>query len=275
MVALMVGFAIQAQEIMLTQSVDPETVDDGGVACWDSTGGTYSANSFLRSYDLDDFGVEGDFDISELQFAQGSASDGVEITLNIYTADNTDLTVANMELVASTTHDADSADDLTLVTVPMEATIPAGSIVVFEVSAPDSGDLPGQTYFPGNNSAGQNAPSYLMSADCDINTPVPVEVAAGAEENYVMNVLGVDDFSTDSYLKANVSVYPNPVKNEINVSLPADVQVNNAVVVDMLGKSTPVSIHNGQMNLSNFSSGIYFLKLNTNKGEFTQKIVKE
>ena len=69
------GFFSNAQ-ITLTQSVDPITINVPGAACWANLEGTYNDNSFYRVYNLSDFGVTGDFQISSVEYGQGTADGG-------------------------------------------------------------------------------------------------------------------------------------------------------------------------------------------------------
>ena len=78
---LTVGF-VNAQ-VTLSQSVDAVNVTDGGVACWNSGNGEYRENSFFRAYNLSDFGITEAFDVTSVEYGQGAADDGKEITLNI------------------------------------------------------------------------------------------------------------------------------------------------------------------------------------------------
>ena len=272
--AMLLTFAAQSQTL-LTQSADPVNVTDGGVACWDSTGGTYSENNFYRAYDLSDFGVTGAFVISEVQYGQGSADDGKLINLNIYTADTDALESATLTFVASASHISSSADDLSLVTVPLVATIPAGSIVVFEVNAPDSGTNTGETYFPGINLVGEDDDSYLSAVDCSIISPTKTSDIGFPDNQYVMNVLGDELLSVGENLAASVSVYPSPATDVLNVQLPSNVVVQNSSLVSVLGKTTGVTLSNGVMNVSGIAPGVYFLNLETNMGTYTQKVIKQ
>jgi hypothetical protein len=70
-------------------------------------------------------------------------------------------------------------------------------------------------------------------------------------------------------------VYPNPAREVLNVDIPATVEVNTAVLYDVLGKNTGVRLVNGTMNTSNLARGIYMLNVNTSAGTFTQKVVKQ
>ncbi len=266
---------VRLAPVLLTQSVDSETVSAGGVACWSSGSGEYRENSFYRSYDLADFGITNPVVVSSVEFGQGSADEGKELILNLYTVDNVDLEFATtFTLIGTATHIASAANDLSLVSVPMVAVIPAGSIVAFEVNAPDGGTATGQTFFPGNNGAGENAPSYLKAEACGITVPTPVGDIA-APESYVMNVVGDDVLSVQSNLMSQISVYPNPTSSVLNLKVPASVEVNRVSVFDLLGKLTRVSYNNGVINISNLSQGVYLLKVETSAGTLTQKVVKQ
>ncbi len=70
----------------------------------------------------------------------------------------------------------------------------------------------------------------------------------------------------------NISVYPNPATDIINISGITNAQVN---ITDITGK-TVISENinnNAQINVSNLASGIYNINIITNEGNFAQKIV--
>ncbi|PQB03781.1 hypothetical protein BST85_01830 [Aureitalea marina] len=72
-----------------------------------------------------------------------------------------------------------------------------------------------------------------------------------------------------------ISIFPNPATDILNVRTPASVEINNAVIYDVLGKASSVQVVNGQINVSNLSRGVYILNLDTNMGTLTEKIVKQ
>lgn len=263
--AVLFGFAADAQ-IMLTQSVDPENITDGGVACWDNESYEYRNNSFWRSYDLADFSITGDFEISEVQWGQGAADANNVLTLNIYVVDSEDLFLATeYDLIASTTHNSDPANYLSLVSEALTATIPVGSIIAFKVNPPDGGAATDVRFLPGYNTAGENAPCYLQSAD-----------VGGFPDSYVMNIMGEEvPLSIGDNLSEYIAVYPTPVVDVLNVKVPSYIQVTGVSLYDILGKNTGVSYSNGSMDVSNLSRGVYLLIVETNEGTLTQKIVKK
>ena len=76
----------------------------------------------------------------------------------------------------------------------------------------------------------------------------------------------------------NVSIFPNPTQNVVNVVLNTpSVSTAKATVFAIDGKVLVVQnvVSNPQINLSNFAAGLYFLKIETDKGVVQQKIVKQ
>ena len=263
----------QAQ-IVLTQSNDPVGVTDGGVACWSSGSGEYRENSFYRAYNLADFSVTEDFQISSVEYGQGAADDGKVITVNIYTASSDDLTTATLTLIETATHTSSSADDLTLISVPISATIPAGSTIAFEVMAGDSGTNIGETFFPGINAGGENDDSYIKSEGCSINTPSTLSSIGFGDNQYVMNVvgdvLGVEEFS----LENSVSIFPNPTSNIITIDTSNKINVNSLELYNIVGKQVIKTNNVSTLDLSELSSGVYMLRVITDSGTLTKKVIR-
>lgn len=270
-------------QVTLSQSVDPSTIDESGVACWGSTSGEYRDNAFARTYDLqNDFGIIGDFEISAVEFGQGSADDGKIVEVNIYTVDTENLATAAFTLVETVDVTLFSADDLSLITANISATIPAGSIVAVEVFAPDEGAVTFLRYFPGFNLAGQNNISWIKSdgtgtggasTGCSLPWTDPSTLGAGPQE-YVINLVGEEMLSVGDNLSEAISIFPSPATDVINIKTPSNIQVTGATLYDMLGKNTGVVYSNGQVDVSALSRGVYMLTVDTNEGSLTQKIVK-
>ena len=98
------------------------------------------------------------------------------------------------------------------------------------------------------------------------------------------DIIGIDTFSVDrplstsDFFKNNISVSPNPAKDFINISNRNNIVLNSAVITDVNGrvvsevdlKSTP----NNQINISELTAGVYFLKITTDQGVGTTKIIK-
>lgn len=77
-------------------------------------------------------------------------------------------------------------------------------------------------------------------------------------------------------LDRSVSIYPNPTSDVVN--LKSDFTIRSIQVYDIQGRiliTKLLSEENTSVDLSNYSSGIYYLKINTDKGAKTEKLVKK
>lgn len=73
-----------------------------------------------------------------------------------------------------------------------------------------------------------------------------------------------------------VSLYPNPVENELHIRMPNGLTIASASVYDLLGKQHTMKIgENNTLEMSRMPSGIYLLKLETSEGPVTKKFIKE
>ena len=101
----------------------------------------------------------------------------------------------------------------------------------------------------------------------DYNFPIETN-----DETTTFAALGVNENELDQTVK----VYPNPVVNEIQIS--AQSNIRSVQVYDIQGRLLQVQT-GGEMNavldLSTHNQGVYFLKINTDQGIMTKKIVKE
>ena len=75
----------------------------------------------------------------------------------------------------------------------------------------------------------------------------------------------------------NVFLYPNPANDILNYSFSKDVSLKSVVVTDVSGKrifSNSSDLSANQINVSDLSSGIYFVTFSAEQGSFTKKFVK-
>jgi hypothetical protein len=78
----------------------------------------------------------------------------------------------------------------------------------------------------------------------------------------------------DSYVDDLIVVYPNPISDNVNLSIVGDVNYIKTQIYSILGMLVFESTDK-KMNLSMLDSGSYTAKLTTNKGVFLKKIIKE
>jgi hypothetical protein len=89
------------------------------------------------------------------------------------------------------------------------------------------------------------------------------------------------NFNVLSLAKENqldFTVYPNPVKDNLNIQLPTGTIKANVSVFDMSGKlirNAAISIQNTKVDVSDLSTGVYILKLNSDGKLGSKQFIKE
>ena len=130
--------------------------------------------------------------------------------------------------------------------------------------------------------------AYLLvyKADDDPNDPYirlnigqqpagtePIDLLQTAYDNF----LGVDD----NLLNSKIVIAPNPVKNQLALSLVNGVVLQKLSVLDVNGKEVQALLFqdgsklNHEFNVSDLSVGMYFLKVATSEGTVTKKFIKK
>lgn len=93
----------------------------------------------------------------------------------------------------------------------------------------------------------------------------------------LLTITETADILFDSPITDLVSMYPNPVLDELNIIMSgisnANLEILNHVGIVVL--SQKLTAHETQINLSNLPHGVYIVRVSSDKGMWTQKIVKE
>ena len=86
---------------------------------------------------------------------------------------------------------------------------------------------------------------------------------------------GLEDAAVDAHEKAWCKVYPNPATNSININ--ADVALRQVMVFNAVGQQMAQHNFNGMnsvsIDASNYHSGIYMLRIVTDHGVWTERLV--
>jgi hypothetical protein len=97
----------------------------------------------------------------------------------------------------------------------------------------------------------------------------------------------IDDFlvtttsmNSDSFFTSNFSLAPNPVKDVFTVNAKNNVAIQNITVVDINGRvvnevNNSNSSEAMQVNIGELNAGVYFVKVQTELGVGTSKIIKK
>lgn len=118
----------------------------------------------------------------------------------------------------------------------------------------------------------------------DVGTPITFYVASIAglgngttdtqmvlTTKLVGGVLGINDAQL-----LNFTMYPNPSEDMISFQLPSDTNKAQVTIFDYLGKSLlkqNISTLNKNLDVSNLSSGIYFVRIQTDSKVGTKKLI--
>ncbi len=73
------------------------------------------------------------------------------------------------------------------------------------------------------------------------------------------------------------SVYPNPANDLVTISNTTNAIISNVEMTDLNGrivKNTSLNATEGQINISDLSSGVYLMKVSSDQGSTTKKIIK-
>ncbi|MFN5910941.1 MAG: T9SS type A sorting domain-containing protein, partial [Bacteroidota bacterium] len=84
----------------------------------------------------------------------------------------------------------------------------------------------------------------------------------------------IDYIGLDEIVKTDISVYPNPTRDNVYVSMTAETAVFE--VIDGQGKvlQTSVISNNGQIDLSSYTPGVYVIRINTGNESSIHRVVK-
>ena len=197
-------------QVVLTQSVDNETLGGGTVACGNAGAGYTTENSWFRTYTPSEFGLTGDVQIDGLEFAYtytDNGGSGAEETgfVRAWTSDGV-FPAGTYTLIAEEPISLGSAgaDVKTFFSFTTPAVVDAATEVIVEVYIDDSSDnlLQLRIY---DNDLGENAPSYLAAASCNITVPTAME---DISPNFVDNDIILDLVATE--LAPSTTIFFDP-----------------------------------------------------------------
>lgn len=203
----------------ITESTSQTITPDNSYTC-------SSGVSYWRAFDLTgSFGIPNDFDVQSVDIGIESATSGnlmkpsskgarisskdakgkvhtqgtgQPVTVRLYTDSGGFPATVRTQIATADFTIADQA--LTIVNLPITATVPAGSELVVEVFAPN-GKNPGNLFIIGSNSDPETAPSYVSAPDCGISDPTPTSdpQVDFSDMHIVMNVNGCEEVVSCSF----------------------------------------------------------------------------
>lgn len=121
-----------------------------------------------------------------------------------------------------------------------------------------------------------NVFSGVNITSCTLNVPIGSEAAYEANSVWTdFNPINGNLLATDSFVKDNFSIYPNPFKNELFI----DVKNLTNTQLDVLDINEKMLFNqtlntNNIINTGNLSNGMYLFKVTSNEGSVTTKVIK-
>lgn len=90
------------------------------------------------------------------------------------------------------------------------------------------------------------------------------------------NYITIDEItlSTNTYLAIDIQIYPNPAKDIIYINN-ANTTINTLNLYNSEGKQVLKSYKTDNLNISNLKNGIYFIEIETDRGNLIKKILKK
>ena len=105
-------------------------------------------------------------------------------------------------------------------------------------------------------------------------------VAAAALNNFAFTVFATEALSTvDNSLEKAISVFPNPIENEVSISFMDFVNPTQAKIYDINGRQLSQKYtynleNNFKMDMSALSTGTYFLHFESEEGTVVKQLIK-
>ncbi|WP_313805578.1 T9SS type A sorting domain-containing protein [Flavobacterium sp.] len=114
-----------------------------------------------------------------------------------------------------------------------------------------------------------NTFSNSASIYFDYNFPIITNTATTT-----VQTLGTQDFDFNTYF----ALYPNPVSNALHIETKQSIEVSSISIYNQLGQLVvvvPTAQNVKTVDVSNLSSGSYFVKINSDKGTSNSKFIKQ
>lgn len=106
-----------------------------------------------------------------------------------------------------------------------------------------------------------------------VNVPFQIANLEFDPEKHIISLNSTTALGSETFdLDKQVTIYPNPATDELNIQLPTDFSINQVVIRNSLAQIVLTSKEN-KINTSVLSSGVYFVEIETDKGIFFKKVI--
>jgi uncharacterized delta-60 repeat protein len=92
----------------------------------------------------------------------------------------------------------------------------------------------------------------------------------------IIRLYGSDVLSTSSFDKKSMKIYPNPVRDMLNISMVDNLTIEKVTIVDMTGKVVLEQTENlSSVNVDRLSNGVYILTAYNTDKKYQTRFIKE
>lgn len=285
-ISLLAGIVMSAgfAQVTITQNEDTETAESTIYTTCnkndpENPSFLYTVYTQLsRSFDLESFGITSDFTVTGVAFGAGfSDSSYKEFLLKLSTTDapypNGTLTELYSEEVFILEEEQGTLKDFELTT---PVVVPAGSELVMSYERDQ--DHARTLWEAVANEAGHIAPAYITAPDCGASTPVVLRspLNDNPETPVLMTITGTAGILGSVELNSkSLSVYPNPAKDIINVSLKQG-SPQSIEIVNLSGQSVYSAKTVSSVNVTFLPAGVYIVRVKDSNGTtYMNKFIKK
>jgi len=130
-----------------------------------------------------------------------------------------------------------------------------------------------------------NSDENIVSAEINANEELILTPKIGGTATVVISfnsngkvveksiLVDTSTLGRDEFTKVQLSIYPNPVADYLNIS--TEDEIVDVVVYDVTGRTINTRLNNSQIDVSNFAKGFYVINIVTDKANYTQKFIKK
>jgi len=203
-------------------------------------------------------------------------------TLRFFTSDDV-FPAGNLTEIASQPFDLSTDDNGVLRQIMLDTPVDVDSnteiIIAFDLPASDvsPNNIDNRV---GGNDLGEDAPSYISSIACGINSPTTFSAINFPDNHLIIDLIGDGNVLSvgDNELSESITVFPNPTAGDLNINFSKNFDTTNINIININGQTvintTVNGIGNRTIDTNSLATGVYFAQLSNDVGTTTIKFIK-
>jgi len=123
--------------------------------------------------------------------------------------------------------------------------------------------------------SGVGTVSVISTATDNIIATIPVGFSPSSFGNFISPYIQPNGITSLINKPYNISVYPNPSNNKITIDTEEEAEIEISIIEGKIIKRLKTKDNKTDIDISDFASGIYIIRAQTDKGIMTKKFIKE